>query len=76
MSNEQLKELIKNIHHLWYQEDCFQDPSKVIRLHGFMGELFDFAEITSTLVEHNPDKISPDDFRRMIINKFTEELCQ
>lgn len=63
MSNEvtavQAKETIKKIHSVWYDGDFLKDPALAIAMHRHMEVLFNFAGIEETLVENNPDKITP-----------------
>ncbi len=64
MSEEELKSLIKCLHEIWYQ-NWPENPSLALKLHRHMDELWNYAGITSTLVENNPDKISPQLFKMM-----------
>lgn len=72
MTKEELKATIRCIHELWYGKDSWvTSPAHALKLHRHMEVLFNFAEIESTLVENNPDEISPHQFK--IILGVTEE---
>lgn len=60
---DEIKNLIKCIHEIWYNEFWMQDPSLALRLHRHMSFLFDYAEITSSLVENNPGEVTPCEFK-------------
>ncbi len=65
ISIEQVKHAIRVVHEIWYQDAWMTDPRLIMKLHRGMETLFNFAEITTTLVESNPDEVSPTDFARM-----------
>lgn len=60
---EELKNVIKCIHKLWY-DDPFKSREDAYQLHQHLGELFNYAGITETLVKNNPGKTTPEEFLR------------
>lgn len=66
MTQQELKEIIKKIHALWYNErnGIFENERIFIRFHEYLSELFNFAGIESSHVENNPNEVSPDDFKK------------
>lgn len=59
--NNELKALIRCIHTEWYG-DWMKTPERALKMHQHMSELFNHADIDETLVENNPDKVSPAQF--------------
>lgn len=64
MTKEELKTTIRNVHKLWYNKNWAKSPTHAMKLHRHMEDLFNFAGITSTLVDKNPDEVSPQEFNR------------
>ncbi len=64
MTENEIKALIKCVHKLWYSE-WTEDPSLALRLHRHMEALFNYAGIEDTLVENNPDAVTPEMFKIM-----------
>lgn len=60
----QLKATIKCIHKAWY-EDWMATPTSALNMHRHMEILFNFADIEESLVENNPDKVSPEKFKEL-----------
>lgn len=63
MTDDELKEVIRCVHKLWYDEEWTKSPAAGLRLHRHMEVLFNYAGITSTLVANNPEEVSPIDFK-------------
>jgi hypothetical protein len=66
ISVEKLKSTIRCIHGFWYRGKFLEDPVEAIKLHSHMEDLFNFAGITETLCENNPDLMSPDEFAKQM----------
>lgn len=61
-----IRPIIKCIHRIWYDEHSWiEDPRKTIELHEHLSVLFNYAEITSTLIENNPEEVTVDMFLEM-----------
>lgn len=58
MNEEELKNTIRKLHRVYYCEDVLKSPQRYLEFHGFLQELFNYAEITETLAVNNPDQIS------------------
>lgn len=59
ISEEEVKGLIKCIHKIWYS-DWLDNLESRIKLHQHLGELFNYAGITETLCENNPEETTPE----------------
>lgn len=64
-SLEQAKAIIRCIHSIWYKGDFFTNKGEALNLHQHLSSLFNFAGITDTLCENNPDKVTPEEFMQM-----------
>lgn len=67
MTPEQLKQVIRCIHKIWYQTNpsFLRDHRLAMEMHKHMEALFNFADITETLVENNPGKTTMSEFKKM-----------
>lgn len=67
----ELKQVIRCIHRIWYADNpaWTESPKMALELLEHMSELFNYAGITETLVENNPDKMSPEDFKERFVDK-------
>lgn len=67
MSEQEIKEIIKCLHKLWYQENphWLDDASLALKVHRHLEALFNYADITDTLVENNPSEVSPTQFKKI-----------
>lgn len=65
MTTDELIATIKCLHKIYYEGDFMDNPKDALLLHRHMEILFDFAEIESSLVENNPNEMSPDDFKKI-----------
>jgi hypothetical protein len=67
MTSKDAKSIIKCIHRMWYPEDgeptFINDRGTLLNLHQHMSQLFEWAGITETRVENNPDEMTPQQFR-------------
>ena len=61
MKDAEVKEVIKCIHRIWYQ-DWLENKILAYELHQHLGELFNYADITETLCENNPGRVTPTEF--------------
>lgn len=60
---EEIKETIKKLHKMYYDEDGpFKTPESTMQFHDLMEILFNYAEITETLCENNPDGMTREKF--------------
>lgn len=66
MTEAELKALIVCIHRLFYTEDMLDNPETFLEFHRHLEYLFNYAGITSTLTENNPDQISPEQLEMAI----------
>lgn len=60
MNEEELKNTIRKLHRVYYCEDVLKNPQRYLEFHGFLQELFNYAEITDTLTSNNPNEVSPE----------------
>jgi hypothetical protein len=60
MNDDELKKVIRCLHALYYNGTMLQDASIFLKFHRHLQELFNYAEITDTLVSNNPDEVSPE----------------
>lgn len=61
---DEAKQAIRRIHKIWYGNvSWLKSPELALALHRQMETIFNFAGITDTLVQNNPDKMSPSDFK-------------
>lgn len=65
MTKEELKAVIRCLHRIYYQGDILHNQDDFLVFHQHLQELFNYAEITDTLVENNPDQCSPEQFEQM-----------
>ena len=59
MSEAEVKELIKCVHRIWYQ-DWLDNKILAYELHQHLSALFNYAGITETLCENNPGRKTPE----------------
>lgn len=57
---KELKDAILKMHKLYYNPSMLKDPEIYLEFHRSLQPLFDFAGITSTLSENNPNQVSPE----------------
>lgn len=62
ITEEEVKATIKCIHKMWYDGTWMSSPEGTINMHRHLAHLFNYAGITETLCENNPDEMSPDEF--------------
>jgi hypothetical protein len=60
--------LVKRIHALYYDDELYDDPIKMIAFHDLMGELFSRSGITETLMENNPDLLGPEELKERALS--------
>ncbi len=66
MTKQELKAIIRCIHRIYYEQDIMNNPLDALEFHKHLSVLFDFAGITSSLSENNPDKMSPEAFEQLV----------
>lgn len=64
MIDHKLKQIVQQIHKLYYDADVFKDPVMMMIFHDKMSELFNYAEITETLCDYNPDLLGPSELKK------------
>lgn len=62
ITTEELVQAIRTIHRMYYDGSFLKSPDLAMDFHQSLETLFDFAEIKDTLVENNPNGVSPSDF--------------
>lgn len=62
MTQEELKEVIKCVHEMYYTGKFLESPEEGLKFHRHMEILFNYANIEDSLVKNNPDKVSPEQF--------------
>lgn len=69
---QDLKPLVECIHRQYYGHDLTNNADQYIIFHEHLSQLFNLVGITSTLVENNPNEVSPEQFK----NIFTGEVYE
>lgn len=60
--NKELRKIISDFNRIWYSP-WTKDPAMALQLHRKLEELFNWAEIEDTLIENNPDGMTPSEFK-------------
>ena len=59
---DELRRAIKTVHTMYYDGTFLQNPVKAVRWHRALEVLFNHALLEQTLVDNNPNEVSPDEF--------------